>query len=69
MFGTHIQGVIPYAGQLLVAGGMAKVSPVEVMPWVWYCYLTLIFSILFVVLDFPRIKATEENGYKNFPTS
>lgn len=69
MFGTHIQGVIPYAGQLLVAGGMAKVSPVEVMPWVWYCYLTLIFSILFVILDFPRIKATEENGYKNFPTS
>ncbi|MBX8938375.1 Na+/H+ antiporter NhaC family protein [Enterococcus gilvus] len=68
MFGTHIQGVIPYAGQLLVAGGMAKVSPVEVMPWVWYCYLTLIFSILFVVLDFPRIKATEENGYSNFPT-
>lgn len=69
MFGTHIQGVIPYAGQLLVAGGMAKVSPVEVMPWVWYCYLTLIFSILFVVLDFPRIKATEENGYSNFPTA
>jgi len=69
MFGTHIQGVIPYAGQLLVAGGMAKVSPVEVMPWVWYCYLTLIFSILFVVLDFPRIKATEENGYGNFPTA
>lgn len=69
MFGTHIQGVIPYAGQLLVAGGMAKVSPVEVMPWVWYCYLTLIFSILFVVLDFPRIKANEENGYSNFPTA
>ena len=50
MFGTHIQGVIPYAGQLLVAGGMAKVSPVEVMPWVWYCYLTLIFIIIFFVL-------------------
>lgn len=69
MFGTHVQGVIPYAGQLLVAGGMAKVSPIEVMPWVWYCYLTLIFSILFVVLDFPRVKATEENGYSHFPTS
>lgn len=63
MFGTNVQGFIPYAGQLLVAGGMAKVSPVQVMPWVWYCYLTFIFSILFVLLDFPRVKVTEETGY------
>lgn len=66
MFATHVQGLIPYAGQLLVAGGMAKVSPVAVMPWVWYCYLTLICSLLFVFLGIPKVKVTEESGYDHF---
>lgn len=66
MFATHVQGLIPYAGQLLVAGGMAKVSPVAVIPWVWYCYLTLIMSLLFVFLDFPKVKKTADSGYDNF---
>lgn len=66
MFATHVQGLIPYAGQLLVAGGMAKVSPVSIMPWVWYCYLMIIMSLLFVFLEFPRVKVTPENGYDNF---
>lgn len=66
MFATHVQGLIPYAGQLLVAGGMAKISPVAIVPWVWYCYLTLIMSLLFVFLDFPKVKVTSENGYDHF---
>ncbi|CAJ1177613.1 Malate-2H(+)/Na(+)-lactate antiporter [Companilactobacillus paralimentarius] len=66
MFATHVQGLIPYAGQLLVAGGMAKISPIAIVPWVWYCYLTLIMSLLFVFLDFPKVKVTPENGYDHF---
>ncbi|SPC39126.1 Na+/H+ antiporter NhaC family protein [Latilactobacillus fuchuensis] len=65
MFSTHVQGIIPYAGQLLVAGAMAKVSPVSIMPWVWYCYLTLIMSLLFIFINFPKIKG-EDEGYENF---
>lgn len=65
MFATHIQGLIPYAGQLLVAGAMAKVSPVSIMPWVWYCYLTLFMSILFIFVNFPKIKG-ENQGYEYF---
>lgn len=64
MFATHVQGVIPYAGQLLVAGAMAKVSPVAIMPWVWYCYLTLIMSLLFIFINFPKSKKDE--GYDAF---
>lgn len=63
MFATHVQGLIPYAGQLLVAAGMAQISPVAIMPWVWYCYLTLINSLLFVLLGWPKVKVTAENGY------
>lgn len=66
MFATHVQGLIPYAGQLLVAGGMAKVSPIAVIPWVWYCYLMIIMSLLFIFLDFPRVKVTPESGYDHF---
>lgn len=66
MFATHVQGLIPYAGQLLVAGGMAKVSPVSIVPWVWYCYLMIVMSLLFVFLEFPRVKVTSESGYDNF---
>ncbi|MFL2062349.1 Na+/H+ antiporter NhaC family protein [Latilactobacillus sakei] len=64
MFATHVQGVIPYAGQLLVAGAMAKVSPVAIMPWVWYCYLTLIMSLLFIFINFPKSK--KDQGYDTF---
>lgn len=66
MFATHVQGLIPYAGQLLVAGGMAKVSPVSIVPFVWYCYLMLIMSLLFVFLGFPKVKVTEDSGYSHF---
>ncbi|KRK80905.1 Na+/H+ antiporter NhaC family protein [Companilactobacillus nodensis] len=68
MFATHVQGIIPYAGQLLVAGGMAKISPIAIVPWVWYCYLMLIMSLLFVFLGVPRVKVTPETGYDNFET-
>ncbi|MFI3618902.1 Na+/H+ antiporter NhaC family protein [Enterococcus avium] len=65
MFATHVQGLIPYAGQLLVSGAMAKVSPVAVIPWVWYCYLTLIMSLLFIFINFPKSKG-KHDGYEEF---
>lgn len=66
MFATHVQGLIPYAGQLLVAGGMARISPVSIIPWVWYCYLMIIMSLLFVFLGLPRVRVTPESGYDSF---
>lgn len=66
MFATHVQGFIPYAGQLLVAAAMCKVSPVDVMPWVWYCYLTLIMSLVLVFTNFPKAKNLKKDGYDNF---
>ncbi|WP_125588341.1 Na+/H+ antiporter NhaC family protein [Companilactobacillus jidongensis] len=66
MFATHVQGLIPYAGQLLVAGGMARISPIAIVPWVWYCYLMIVMSLLFVFLGWPKVKVTPESGYDNF---
>ena len=66
MFATNVQGFIPYAGQLLVAAGMCHCSPVDVMPWVWYCYLTLIMSLILVFTNFPKVKNAKADGYDNF---
>lgn len=66
MFATNVQGFIPYAGQLLVAAALAKISPVAVMPYVWYCYLTLIMSVLLAMTSWPRSKKPADDGYQNF---
>lgn len=66
MFATNVQGFIPYAGQLLVAGAMAHISPVAITPYVWYCYLTLIMSILLAVTDFPKLKRIKNDDYEHF---
>lgn len=66
MFATNVQGFIPYAGQLLVSSAMAKVSPVAVMPYVWYCYLTLIMSLILAMTDWPKIGAKFDDSYQDF---
>ncbi|OXC32936.1 Na+/H+ antiporter NhaC family protein [Lactobacillus crispatus] len=66
MFATNVQGFIPYAGQCLVAAGMLHVSPMAVVPWVWYCYLTLAMSLVLVFTKFPKVKNEALEGYDNF---
>lgn len=65
MFATNVQGLIPYAGQLLVAGAMAKISPVTIMPWVWYCYLTLIMAIIFVIFFGSKVSKADSYDQMN----
>lgn len=65
MYATHVQGLIPYAGQILVAAGMAKISPITVIPWVWYCYLTIIMSILFIFIHSSKRKKSDDS-YEHF---
>ncbi|MDR2917569.1 MAG: Na+/H+ antiporter NhaC family protein [Tannerella sp.] len=45
-----VQSLLPYGAQLLIAAGLAPVSPVEVIPYLYYPFLlgiTVIISILF----------------------
>lgn len=49
IFSSAFNGLTPYAGQLLVAGAMAKVSPVAIMPYVWYSMLMIVFGIIFII--------------------
>lgn len=47
-------GITPYAGQLLVSGGLAGVSPIAIMPYVFYSWFMFIFATIFIVIGFPR---------------
>ncbi len=36
------QGIIPYGAQLLIAAGIAGISSIQIMPYLFYPYLLLI---------------------------
>ncbi|CAB1217220.1 Na+/H+ antiporter NhaC family protein [Acinetobacter bouvetii] len=59
IFSCVIQGVIPYGAQLLLACSIAKMSPVELMGHIYYCWVLAIFAILAIIFRFPKFKMTE----------
>lgn len=56
IFSCAVQGFIPYGAQLLIASGLGGVSPLEIMPYLYYPYLLCIGGGLAILFDFPRIK-------------
>ena len=49
-----VQGVIPYGAQMLMAAGLAAVNPVIIMPYLYYPYLLGVFTILAIIMRYPR---------------
>jgi Na+/H+ antiporter NhaC len=59
IFSCFFQGIIPYGAQILTAVGVAgamKISPFDVMRYLYYPYLMGICAILAVALGIPRVK-------------
>lgn len=52
------QGIIPYGAQLLIAAGLTAgaVSPVQIIPYVWYLFLLAFFAILSIFVRFTDLK-------------
>lgn len=57
IFSSAFNGLTPYAGQLLVAGAMAKISPVSIIPFVWYSILMIVFGLIFILTGIGSKKA------------
>ncbi|GAA0737141.1 Na+/H+ antiporter NhaC family protein [Clostridium oceanicum] len=59
-FSCIMQGIIPYGAQLLIVGSVTKglVSPVQIVPYVWYSFILAIFAVISIVTPFG-------NGYLN----
>ena len=53
-FSCFAQGIIPYGAQLLMAGGMASVSPASILPYLYYQFALGIFCIIAIVVRYPR---------------
>jgi Na+/H+ antiporter NhaC len=54
IFSCVVQGIIPYGAQLLMAAGLANVSPIAIMQHLYYPYLLGIGASLAIIFGFPR---------------
>lgn len=53
-FSCFTQGLIPYGAQLLMAAGLAKVNPINIVPYLYYPMAIGLFALLAILLRFPR---------------
>lgn len=49
-----IQGYLPYGAQLLMAAGLASVSPVEIIPHLYYPFMIGVMVVFSIILQFPK---------------
>lgn len=49
IFSCVVQGVIPYGAQLLMAGGLAMISPLDIIPYLFYPMLLCAFAVLGII--------------------
>lgn len=53
-FSCCIQGVLPYGAQLLMAAGLASISPVEIIPHLYYPIIMGVCALIAIILQWPR---------------
>ena len=53
-FSCCMQGIIPYGAQMLMAAGLAKVNPVEIVPYLYYPFVLGLCAIAAIVFRLPR---------------
>lgn len=53
-FSCFTQGIIPYGAQLLMAAGLAALSPVSIVPYLYYPMAIGIAALLAIILRYPR---------------
>ena len=56
-----VQGIIPYGAQLLMASGLAVISPLEIIPHLYYPMGIGIMIILSIAFQFPRSKSPKKS--------
>ena len=53
-FSCAVQGLLPYGAQVLMAGTLASVNPVHIVPYLYYPMTIGIFAIIAIVFRLPR---------------
>ena len=53
-FSCTVQGMLPYGAQLLIASGLAALSPVSIIPYLYYPLVLGVVSMIAILLRYPR---------------
>jgi Na+/H+ antiporter NhaC len=53
-FSCMTQGMIPYGAQLLMAAGLTELSPISIMPYLYYPPAIGIAALLAILLRYPK---------------
>ena len=53
-FSCTIQGILPYGAQILIAAGLASLSPVSIIPYLYYPFVLGLVALLSILLRYPR---------------
>lgn len=53
-FSCFIQGIIPYGAQMLIAAGLASISPLSIIQYLYYPMLLGFFAFMAILFRYPR---------------
>lgn len=53
-FSCAVQGLIPYGVQMLLAAGLASISPIEILPYLFYPMAMGLVALLAIVFRYPK---------------
>lgn len=53
-FSCMVQGLIPYAVQMLLAAGLANLSPMDILPYLYYPLAIGVAALLAILLRYPK---------------
>ncbi len=53
-FSCFVQGIIPYGAQLLMASGLAHLSPINIMQYLYYPFCMGAIALLAIIVRYPR---------------
>jgi Na+/H+ antiporter NhaC len=64
IFSSSWQGLVPYGGQMLVASGLAAISPLSILTYSYYPIAILICGIIAILIGFPRFERNKGKKIK-----
>lgn len=64
IFSSSWQGLVPYGGQMLVASGLAAISPLSILTYSYYPIAILICGIITILIGFPRFERNKAKKIK-----
>lgn len=53
-FSCMTQGIIPYGAQLLMAGGLAAINPISIIPYLYYPFLLGLVATFAILFRYPK---------------